>query len=161
MNSRPGAGPDMAGTTTFTKARRELFLETLRATGNVSESALVAGISRSRVYQVRAQSQPFADAWDDAVSAVEDRIEAEAIRRAVDGVEEPYYYQGKECGTVRKYSDPLLMFLLKTRCPERYGDKPAPVEGTAAEPVVFELNFAGAPEKDTESGAGSGIDETL
>lgn len=135
----------------FTRARRELFLETLRATGNVSEAAKAAGISRSRVYQVRGESQSFAGAWDDAVSAVEDRIESEAVRRAVEGVEEPYYYQGKECGTVRKYSDALLMFLLKTRCPERYGDKAGAGDAPAAGQVVFELNFAGPPEPETDS----------
>lgn len=140
----------MAARTTFTRARRALFLETLRATGNVSEAARAAAVSRSRVYQVREGSEPFARAWEDAVCAVEDRIEAEALRRAVDGVEEPYYYQGKECGTVRKYSDQLLMFLLKTRCPERYGDKPEGGDAPGGQ-VVFKLNFAGEPDNETGS----------
>lgn len=142
----------MAGIKSFTRARRELFLETLRATGNVSDAAKAAKISRSRVYQVRKESKPFAGAWEDAISAVEDRIESEAVRRAVDGIEEPYYYQGKECGTVRKFSDSLLMFLLKTRCPERYGDKAGQGDAPSAEQVIFELNFAGKPETETDSG---------
>ena len=47
-------------------------------------------------------------------------IEAEARRRAVDGVDEPVYYQGKEVGTVRRYSDVLLIFLLKGLRPQRF-----------------------------------------
>ena len=35
------------------------------------------------------------------------------------------YYQGEVCGTVRKYSDTLLIFLLKGQMKERYGDRVA------------------------------------
>lgn len=135
----------MAARVRFTRERRERFLELLRETGNVSDAARAAGVSRSRVYQVRAESEPFARQWEDAVGALGDRIEAEAVRRALHGVEEPYYYQGEERGTVRKYSDTLLMFLLKSRCPERYGEcgsqQRAAETGAPPSPVVFELNF--------------------
>ena len=53
-----------------------------------------------------------------------DILEAEAHRRAVEGVEEPVgWYRGKPGGTVRRYSDNLLMFLLKGVLPERYKDR--------------------------------------
>jgi hypothetical protein len=51
-----------------------------------------------------------------AVGALED----EALRRAVEGVEEPVYQGGKQVGVIRKYSDALLMFLLKAARPEKY-----------------------------------------
>ncbi len=137
----------MAGVKRFTRQSQELFLKVLRGTGNVSEAAKAAGVSRSRVYQVRARSDIFASDWADAISATDDRIEAEAVRRAVEGVEEPYYYQGEERGIVRKYSDSMLMFLLKTRIPERYGDKAGNGAGEAAgSQVLFEMNFK--PEED-------------
>jgi hypothetical protein len=45
------------------------------------------------------------------------------LRRARDGIEEPRFYEGAVCGHVRKYSDALLIFLLKARRPEKYSDK--------------------------------------
>ena len=45
------------------------------------------------------------------------------MRRALEGGEEPVFYQGKIVGSVRKYSDTLLMFMLKARRPERYRDR--------------------------------------
>lgn len=47
-------------------------------------------------------------------------LEAEARRRGVEGVEEPILFQSKVVTTVRKYSDVLLIFLLKGLRPRRY-----------------------------------------
>jgi len=33
------------------------------------------------------------------------------------------FYEGQVCGYVRRYSDTLLIFLLKARRPGKYGDK--------------------------------------
>jgi len=59
----------------------------------------------------------FGQVWEIGLDAVED----EAIRRAYDGVEHPVYGGGPHFGSVRKYSDPLLIFLLKYFRPQRYG----------------------------------------
>lgn len=48
-------------------------------------------------------------------------LETEAVRRALAGVSVPVFHQGKECGSTVKHSDQLLMFLLKTLKPDRYG----------------------------------------
>jgi len=50
-------------------------------------------------------------------------LEQEAWRRARDGVAEPVYQHGKQIGTIQRYSDNLLMFLLRARAPERYRDR--------------------------------------
>jgi hypothetical protein len=47
-------------------------------------------------------------------------LEDEAHRRAFDGTLEPVFHQGDECGTVRKYSDTLAIFLLKAHAPDKY-----------------------------------------
>ncbi len=61
-----------------------------------------------------------------------DVLEAEAHRRAVEGVEEPVgWYKGVAGGTVRRYSDVLLMFLTKGALPERYRER-VEVRGTFA-----------------------------
>ena len=69
-----------------------------------------------------------------------DALEDEAVRRAVDGVDEQVFYQGKACGVVRKYSDTLLIFLLKGRRPERYRDRSSHATGVPYNgPMTFEV----------------------
>ena len=40
----------------------------------------------------------------------------------MEGVRKPVFYQGAICGSVREYSDTLLMFLMKGAMPEKYRD---------------------------------------
>ncbi len=49
-------------------------------------------------------------------------LEAEARRRAVEGVRKPVYCRGEIVGTVKEYSDTLLIFLMKGARPEKYRD---------------------------------------
>jgi len=58
-----------------------------------------------------------------------ERIEEEADRRAVEGTLEPVFYQGFECGQVRRYSDTLLIFRLKALNPQKYRER-ASIEHT-------------------------------
>lgn len=89
------------------------FLATLADTGNVTKSAAAVGASRRVVYEWRLADQDFAEAWDQAIRVATLGLEDEARRRAQEGVEEPVFYLGGQCGTIRKYSDTLLIFLLK------------------------------------------------
>ena len=50
-------------------------------------------------------------------------MEQEAFRRALDGVEEPIFHRGVQVGSVTKYSDNLLQFLLRGRRPNVYGNQ--------------------------------------
>ena len=97
-----------------------VFLEGLRATGNVSEAARAATICRSRVYECRQRDPVFAAAWADAQEEAADRLEMEAFRRAVEGIGEDRFFKGDVVGRVTRYSDRLLMFLLKARRPDRF-----------------------------------------
>jgi hypothetical protein len=100
------------------------FLEALADTGNVRHAALHIKRSPTTVYKHRQRDPAFAAAWDAALnSAMDTVLEVEAIRRAVEGVEQPVYYQGAQVGTRREYSDTLLIFLLKGWKPERYKDR--------------------------------------
>ena len=74
--------------------------------------------------------------------------EDEAVRRAHDGVDEPVFYQGKACGVVRKYSDTLLIFLLKGRRPEKYRDRPSHAVGVPDDgPVTFKVIIPGVTDE--------------
>lgn len=116
----------MAQRTIRTVKKRETFLAALTAAGNVSEACQAAGIGRTAAYAWRAADAEFAAAWDGALEEAADRMEREAFRRAVEGVEKPVFGslgQGLgsgEVGRVREYSDTLLIFLLKAARPEKY-----------------------------------------
>lgn len=131
----------MAESTKRTARRDHRFLETLADSGNVSQSARVAGYSRWAVYKWYREDSAFAAAWRDALDSALDALEAEARRRALEGVQEGVFYQGTRIATVTKYSDSLLMFLLKAHRPEKYKDRPAgevaPSDGKAGNVTIY------------------------
>ncbi len=90
-------------------------------------------------YNWRKGDEAFATAWDEALDAGTDALEDEAVRRAHEGVEEPVFYQGEEVARVRKYSDNLLMFLLKGRRPERFRER-TEISGPGGGPVRVVLS---------------------
>lgn len=71
------------------------FLASLSRTGVVTESARAVGVTRSTVHSLRQRYPEFSQAWDDAIEQHHDALEAELIRRATDGVQEPVVYQGQ------------------------------------------------------------------
>jgi hypothetical protein len=102
---------------------RPIFLDMLRQTGMVTAAAAAAGIGRRTAYDHRARDRAFAGDWDDVLAEAIEELEAEAYRRAVDGVERPVFHGGQEAGTIREYSDQLAMFLLRARKPEMYSER--------------------------------------
>ena len=103
-----------------TPKKEQEFLDALADTCNVRHACSVADIARSSAYLWRQEDAEFAKRWDKAVEIGAEALEDEAVRRAREGWEEPIYYHGTACGTVRKYSDTLLIFLLKGAKPEKY-----------------------------------------
>ena len=102
------------------KKGRDMFLASLASTGNVGLSVSAAGVGRSTVYDWREKDEGFAQEWESALGAAADVLEAEARRRAAKGILEPVFYQGEKVGTVRKYSDLLLIFLMKAANRRRF-----------------------------------------
>lgn len=102
------------------ESRKLLFLTNLAETGNVSASAELAKLPRYQVYEWRRTDNAFAKHWEDAIGVAVDKLAFEARRRALDGIEEVRYYQGEPIGTIRKYSDQLLMFLLRAYDPDTF-----------------------------------------
>lgn len=85
--------------------------------GNVSEALRDAKASRAWVYERRATDPDFSDVFDEAKRCGLEVLKDEAHRRGYRGVLEPVFYKGEEVATVRKYSDNLLMFLIKQADP--------------------------------------------
>lgn len=107
----------------LTPERKRAFLLTLADTGQVKRAAQTIGMSRETVYQWRREDPEFAKAWERALEIAAEGLEDEAYRRAHDGVEEPVHYMGMAVDTVTKYSDTLLIFLLKGMKPEKYRER--------------------------------------
>lgn len=137
--------------------RRARFLERLAATANVTESCEAADIPRSTAYLWRKQDATFAKAWEEANDLGSDALEDEAVRRGRVGVLDPVFYQGIECGSVRRYSDTLLIFMLKGRRPDRFKDRvSAEHSGPGGGPLVTEITYvhhAPAPDPEEEDAA--------
>lgn len=99
--------------------------------GNIKAACLAAGVGRQTVYDRRDSDPAFAQAMSDALEDAIDDLEAEAWRRAVDGLEQKKFHKGDplidpgtgEQYTEREYSDSLMQLLLKAHRPEKYRDK--------------------------------------
>ncbi|MGH2878936.1 MAG: hypothetical protein ACRDK4_04930 [Solirubrobacteraceae bacterium] len=106
------------------KARRDwkpAWLEAFRELGMVSAACKKVEIGRRTAYDARIDEE-FAAAWDEIEHETTEAMEAEAYRRAVQGVTEPVVSAGKHVTDVQKYSDTLLIFMLKARKPATYRD---------------------------------------
>lgn len=121
------------------------FLATLGRTGNVWLSCRTADVPRSVVYDRRRNYPEFKAAWREALQNAADLLEAEARRRAEAGVERPVIHRGQLSLrtvdaegrdvppgtegaqhiplTVRRYSDPLMVLLLKGAKKRKYRDR--------------------------------------
>jgi hypothetical protein len=106
---------------------KKAFIEQFAEYGNITTAAMRAGIARRTVYGWQEQDDQFAAAFRDAEIQATETLESEARRRAVEGVVTitPYYHRGELLSeTVEtKYSDTLLIFLLKARAPEKYRER--------------------------------------
>ena len=107
-----------------TIGKKRLFLaKFIDLGGIITPAALAAGISRKTFYDWMARDPKFAAEYEQARQDATDAIESEVVRRAIHGTEEPVFYQGQQCGTIKRYSDALLVALMKSRKPVEYGTK--------------------------------------
>ncbi len=88
----------------------------------VAAACEAANVGRTTAYRNRQEDEDFALAWADIEERSTERMEREAYRRAVEGVDKPMVSAGKMVTTVKEYSDTLLIFMLKSRRPETYRD---------------------------------------
>jgi hypothetical protein len=108
---------------TRTTLHKKKFLEKYLKYYMVEPAAKAAGIERSTVYRWLKKDKDFAEKFEQARRDVLTVLEDEAFRRACKGVAEPVFYKGEECGEVQKFSDRLLITLLKAYAPEKYRER--------------------------------------
>ena len=147
------------------------FLANLRATGVLARACAAANVSYAAQAAARKSDADFAAAVVDALEESYDVLEAELLRRAVDGVNEPVVYQGTltylrdaeaavdpatglqpllldEEGnpralTINKKSDTLLMFALKGRR-KAYSTERTELTGADGAPVAIDSSTRAA-----------------
>ena len=136
---------------------KRLFLKEYSQCGNITLAAEVVGIVRRTHYRWIEEDPDYYAAFKSATEEATDRLEAEARRRAVDGVEVPTgWYKGEPGAYVRRYSDVLLIFLLKGAAPEKYrerDDSLANVDVTRLPDDVLRRIAAGEPPVDVLASA--------
>ena len=104
--------------------KKKAFLAAFRQTGNVRLACEAAQVGRSTHYRWLEADAAYEEAFELAKEDAADILEAEATRRAVEGVKKPTgWYKGKAGGYVREFSDTLLIFLLKGLRPKVYRER--------------------------------------
>ena len=82
-----------------------------------------ADISKKTHYNWLNADAAHAAEYAEVAEDVTQTLEHEARCLESEGWEDPVYYKGKVVGHVRKFSDVLLIFLLKARRPEVYRER--------------------------------------
>ena len=103
--------------------KKAVFLAAYAEIGTITHAAMRAQVDRTTIYRWRDSDPVFAAALDEADLMAAERLEQEARRRAVEGVEKPVWHKGQMVGSVREYSDTLLIFLLKGALPDKYRER--------------------------------------
>jgi hypothetical protein len=113
----------MSGQSVLTPEPGQLrFLERISLGDTVYEACQYCDVDRM-VAEQWLEDKTFQRRYKLAQEDAADLLEKEARRRAVDGVEKGVYFKGEKCDTEVQYSDSLMMFLLKGRRRDVFGDK--------------------------------------
>jgi len=107
----------------FTEKKKREFLKLLSETGNISLCAKLCNISHTTLYLQKNQNPDFNKSWEESIQFSSDQLESEARRRAYKGFLEPIWYEGQKVGIKRKFSDTLLIFLLKGLKPNKFRER--------------------------------------
>lgn len=99
------------------------FLEAFVELVSVTRAAKKARIYRTIVYDWIRDDAEFKKAYERACEIATFKLEDEAIRRAYEGTLRPVFQGGEKVGSIREYSDTLLIVLLKARAPEKYKER--------------------------------------
>lgn len=97
--------------------KKRAFLIAYSECGSTRKAERLSGVAKRYLYTPTWQNdEVFQEALAVAKAMAADALEDELVRRAVDGVDEPVgWYKGVAGGTVKKYSDPLLLAAVKAR----------------------------------------------
>lgn len=118
----------------WTPERQQRFIEALADKGSIAAACKAVDMSTEGAYHLRRQkgAEEFRAAWEKAINLGVQRLEDVAMDRALNGVDEPVYSYGELVGVRKKVNDRLLMFMLRNRAPERFGQGKSNLKGLNA-----------------------------
>jgi hypothetical protein len=155
MSKPESRGP---GRAPMPAAKVNAFFHHLGRTGSVTVAAQRAQLRRSSLYQRRRDDEEFAERWAQALDLGVERLQDNAMNRAMNGTEKPVWRNGRQVGSVRQFDNKLLQFLLRAHRPEVYGDK----KQSTLRPLPFDLAqrlAAAAPRADAYDKAKQAADK--
>lgn len=97
----------------WTRAKEQLFLETLGETCNVTGAAKAAGMSLTSAYNRRKRVAAFRAAWAEAIAAAYQRLELALLDRALNGTEKVVTRRDGSEERMRDYSNSVALTLLR------------------------------------------------
>ena len=128
--------------------KKAAFLAAYPEAGTVTGACEAAKISRTIHYVWLQEDGDYREAFELAKAELTESLEREAVRRARDGWNEPVFHEGKVCGFKRRFSDTLLIFLLKANNPEKYREtirnELTGRDGEPLQPFVAEIRLVKA-----------------
>lgn len=101
---------------------RDLFLNAVCETGSIAGALRLKKLKTSAkvITRLRKDYPEFNEDLNLAFTIFCDELHAEAIDRAMNGTDKPYFYKGEYVGTFRQRNDRLLETVLKASIPEKY-----------------------------------------
>ena len=105
------------------KQQQSDFLAVFAEVVSVLRACKKTKVARSSIYDWLKKEPAFKAQFDEACELALAALEDEAVRRAFEGTNKPVYQSGKKVGTIREYSDTLMIFILKARAPEKYKER--------------------------------------
>jgi hypothetical protein len=82
----------------------------------------VAGVKHQHYLYWFATDPAFTEAFARAERLCTHLIEDEILRRGLEGIDKPVFWQGQQVATVKDYDTTLLIFAAKGAMPEKYRD---------------------------------------
>jgi hypothetical protein len=114
------------------------FLEAYAQTFSVVRAAEAAEVAPSSHYRWYHKLPNYRAAFEKRKLLGGQWLETECLTRAGEGWLEPIYYQGAECGQVRRFDSGLAQFLLRGMLPQKYAAR-TEVSGPAGEPMQAKI----------------------
>lgn len=132
--------------TTLEPKKLNSFLHHLGRTGSVTFAAARSGLHRTQLYKHRDRNAAFRKKWEAALNLGIDRLQDDAIRRALHGTERAVFREGKQVGAIRQYDNRLMQFLLRSHRPAIYA-APPPSAPDGVSPVELRQHMKAAEER--------------
>lgn len=125
---------------------QERFLEAYAQVGGVYKAAAQSGCS-ARAFENWHRADVFGmqNRFQEAQRQYLEKMEAEADRRGIEGVDKPVYYLGDQVGTYKVYSDNLLMFRMKKLDPSYRENAVVEEKLDEVKGILDELRRVGVP----------------